>query len=457
MSKYFIIKPHNLDLEARLKQFPPDFKFNIDFAYMVINDIIQANSYLPESDINCNNFIQRSSVILKSFNRQYDKHMKYLGENIPGIGNILWRENYWEGKCFSYKLAPYFANKNLAVHIITDQNLIKKINKKSGINIAKEVNKKYNFLISYFNPKYLTVLFDEAVKHNDKIFDENANYHKYLHNVVKILKLQNGEYFISHKPETDGRIHSNITTFPKEFRKFIRYQGKVIAEVDISASVPTFLYFILKNIKNDNKHINIIINSKTTYYNHYMLAKNSVSLDDKEIERFGKLILTGELYQTLTGGFLAVDSNDKIQNPNVYLSKAVEKMYKRKYTGNADDLTKVVKKNILAMMNSKTAHYKNEQAVFKHHFPSIHHFITELKKEDHRYFSYMMLQTESYFMLNIVARKLNKDFRKKIPILTLHDCIITTEDNLAFVKTFMESTFNDELGFIPMLTAKVYE
>lgn len=188
-----------------------------------------------------------------------------------------------------------------------------------------------------------------------------------------------------------------------------------------------------------------------------MLAKNAVSIDFKEIERFGKLILNGEFYQTLTSGFLSVDPTDKIRKPNAYLLKAVEKMFERKHSADPDDLTKVVKKNMLSMMNSKIAHYKNEEGVFRHYFPTVYHFITQLKKKNHKYFSYMMLQTESYFMLHIVARKMNKDFSKKIPILTLHDCIISTEENLGREKNFMESTFKNELGFIPMLKTKVYQ
>lgn len=457
MSKYYIIKPHNLDLNARLKQFPPDFDFNVDFAYMVINDIIQANAYLAEANINCNSYVQRSSVILKSFNRQYDKHMKYLCENIPRTGNVLWRQNYSEGRCFSYKLSPYYVKKNLIVHTITDHNLIKKINSKIAVKIVKKVPQKYAFLKGYLDSKNLTIHLNEAMIHNNQLLATNNNYSKYLLNMIELLKLQNGKFFMCHNPKTDGRIHSNITTSPKELRKFIRYQGKIIAEVDISASVPTFLYFILKNIKNDNKHINNIINSKTTYYNHYMLAKNAVSIDFKEIERFGKLILTGEFYQSLTDGFISLDPTDKVRKPNTYLIKAFESMFERKYNGNPDDLNKVVKKNILSMMNSKSSQYKNEQAVFKNHFPSIHKFITELKKENHRSFSYMMLQIESYFMLNIVARKLNKYFNKKVPILTLHDCILSTEENVTIVKNFMETTFNTELGFTPMLKAKIYQ
>ena len=54
-------------------------------------------------------------------------------------------------------------------------------------------------------------------------------------------------------------------------------------------------------------------------------------------------------------------------------------------------------------------------------------------------------------------QKYPNDYKKKIPVLTLHDCIITTMENLDFVKKFMETTLNNELGFKPMLKSKIYD
>ena len=42
LMKYYILKPKNLKLDERLEKFHPDFNFNIDYAYLVIHDIIKA-------------------------------------------------------------------------------------------------------------------------------------------------------------------------------------------------------------------------------------------------------------------------------------------------------------------------------------------------------------------------------------------------------------------------------
>ena len=453
MKEYYVVKPKNLDLENRIKQTPPNFKFSIDFAYLVISELIQANAY---DQYDNNKFIPRSSLVLERYNYLYKEHMRYLGDNIEGLGNVIWRENYTKGKSYGYKLAPQYACENLEVYVIKNFILLGNINDNDGSKITPSVKKNYKFLIKYFDSKRLTVMIDHAMLFNESLYNDNKNYQKYLYNISKILNIQNGKFFLSHKPETDGRLHSNITTFPKLLRKFLRYDGKILAEVDISASVPTFLIFLLKNLTTPNHHIDKIINNNKSYYNQYMLVKNSVSLDDNEIERFFELVKNGTLYEHFLDGFNTVHHFNTKLKPDEYFHKEIFKLFNRKFDGDVDDTIKVIKTNILSMLNSNPKHYVNEKAVFQYYFPTIHNFVLKLKSKDHKFFSHITLQTESYFMLNVVAHRLNKDFWRTIPILTLHDCIITTQDNVDFVKTFMENVFQKELGFTPNLKTKIY-
>ena len=462
---YSILVPENLELAARIEQFPPNFNFKIDFFYLIIHFVIKNLAYkidkkeeVPIAKL----FASLSSTILQSYCRNYNEHIDYLIENFPGAGRILWRTPYCKGKSFSYKLPPFYSNKRLKIYTITDPNLIKKIKIKFGIKIQPTVRKYYPFLTSYLDPKKITVLLFEALKHNEGLLLENLDYKKYLLNASKILKMNNGEFYMTHKPETDGRIHSSLTGFPSEFRKFLRYEGSVLAEIDITASVPTFLYYILNNLNisssssssSSSNHIDSIVSSNKTYYNHYMLVKKRVALCSIELSEFYNQIKEGTLYETFVEGFHTIHLLDTRLKPDEYLLKAVEKKFNRPFDGDIADLIKVVKTNMLSMLNAKPNTYINEKAVFQSHFPKMHTFIMELKKKNHRFYSYLTLQTESYFMLHIIARKLNKDFRKKIPILTLHDCIVTPEENVDFVKEFMDNTFLKELGFVPMLKTK---
>jgi hypothetical protein len=342
--------------------------------------------------------------------------------------------------------------------LITDKILIKKLRKKNQLTISNDVQKNCIFLLDYFNPKRLTIQFQDALDLNADKLEEEGNMKKYLGNAFKILKIKNGQYYMSHNPETDGRFHSNITGFPKDFREFLRYDGEKMAEIDISASVPTFLLYNLINYQSTNKHIESIINKKS-YYIHYMLVKNVASPNNKEIQEFGAKILGGELYASFTPRleeYYALDDTYKQWQWNeFFFPENSFKNYLRKPRPRKPSL-KDSKNAMLSMFNAKSGLFDLEELSFKSQYPTIFEFLKSLKKPNHKYFSQLTLQTESYFMLNITARRLSNKFKKKIPFFTLHDCIVTTESNLNTVFEFMKTTFETELGFVPVLKQKAW-
>jgi len=132
-------------------------------------------------------------------------------------------------------------------------------------------------------------------------------------------------------------------------------------------------------------------------------------------------------------------------------------MFGREFDGDAEDLRKVMKKNILSMFNSKPSHYLNEEAEFNMHYSSILKWIKTFKKRNHKYFSYLMLQLESYFILEVVARQFNNKFMGKKPLFTLHDCLITTKSNIGTLHEFMKKSLSKELKFDPILKIEVWD
>lgn len=463
MQEYYIYKLKNLDLQDRLKRFPPDFKFNTDFAYLIMYFVIEQMANRIEkskfSDI-YEAYNSLDSKILQSYIHDYRNHIRYLGENFPNIGNIFERRPYDKGRCYSYRFRPYYRDKQLEPYLITDKYLIKKLRNKNQLTISYEVQKNCSFLLDYFDVKRLTIQFQEALDLNADKLEEEGNVKKYLSNALKILKIKNGNYYMSHNPESDGRFHSNITGFPKDFREFLRYDGEKMVEIDISASVPTFLYYNLINYQSTTKHIESIINKKS-YYIHYMLVKDVAIPDNKEIQEFGAKILGGELYASFTPrleefyGTLD-DTYRQWQWNEFFFPENSFKNYLKKPRPKKPSL-KESKNAMLSMFNAKSGLFDLEELSFKCQYPTIFEFLKSFKKPNHKYFSQLTLQTESYFMLNIIARRLSNKFRKKIPFFTLHDCIVTTESNLNNVFEFMRTTFEAELGFLPVLNDKVWE
>ncbi len=454
MKEYYIAIPENMNLTKRLDEFLPNFDFNIDFGHFVINRILKSSSYLQEHD---SNYIQQCWDDLKIYNRNHRAHLRYLCNHVPEIGNILWRKDYKKGTCYSYKVAPDYENKPLRVVTITDKTILKQV-RKQRVVISNKLKKDYNFLVGYFDAKRLKVDFDNAIGYCNKQLKKGKKYTDYLKYVYSIMAIQNGEYSLSYNPNTDGRVHTNITRFPKELRKFLKYDSKHLAEIDISASIPTFIYYLLSNISTSNIHIDTIINNQS-YLLQYMSTKNAVSIDSNEVQRFGQLVLQKKFYETFIDDFHSIHLFDESLQPDEYYLENVKRLLGYEFDGDIDDLRDVVKKNILSMFNAKSGDYINEEAVFNSHFPTILKFIKTLKskRNKHNYFSYLMLQIESYFMIHITARQLNNKYKRKIPIFSLHDCLITTEDNLEKVNNFMQETLEKELGFKPILKPFIYK
>lgn len=415
MTEYTILKLKNINLADRLKCFPPHYKnltiknFNIDFAYLILHFVLEQMANRIEKDGNAslyNEYNRLSSKVLEKYNKNYRFHIRYLCENFPNIGNIFERDNYSEGKCYGYRLRHFYYWEQLEPYAITDRSLVKKLNANNRLELQPEVEKNFEFLTEYFNPKRLTIQFQDALNHNSDLLEEKGNMKNYLVNAFKILKIQNGTYYMSHNPETDARFHSNITGFSKEFRPFLRYDGEIISEIDISASVPTFLFYLISNYKNYNSHLDKVINNTKSFYYHYMFSIEAVSVDNNEILDFGSKVLSGEFYASfipkLEEFYKADDSYYQWQFNEYYFPQDSYKNYDRKPY--PETVTKeFAKEKILSMLNAKNKTFLYEEMAFKSLYPTIFEFVSKIKEKHHEDFSHLMLQTESYFMLKIVA------------------------------------------------------
>ncbi|WP_217495286.1 hypothetical protein, partial [Serratia marcescens] len=127
---------------------------------------------------------------------------------------------------------------------------------------------------------------------------------------------------------------------------------------------------------------------------------------------------------------------------------------------------KYSKNRFLSMLFASPTHYQEEQLVFYKHFPTLHDFIKKFKKvkfrdfpkrDRHKKLSYLTFQLESHFMLNIIAREINNIHRRKIPLFTLHDCLVVKESHLEAVYSQMQEIFTRKIGYAPNMTKKMWK
>ena len=455
MKEYYIIKPSSLNLEQRLKQFPPNFNFCKDYALWLISDIIKKTAYKLESKEE-EIWVPLCSMIAKKHPYHYRDYIRYLCDNFTNVGNVLFRKEYTKGSCYAYRLSYHFFGEEVEIKKITDKKLLKYLRRDEYLESNNAFKKNYNFLAKYFNEK-LTIRTAEANKKNKALFGNEFDYRKHLFNAVQICDIANKEFCISYTYKTDGRLHHQLTRLSKPFRQFLRYDGKKLAECDVSASVPTILIFLLIHMGRGSKHLDSVICSGKEYYPHYMFCKRAVEPINSEIALFAQQVLSGKFYE------LFIEDMQKLNHFKVTIKKGeycfekIDDVSQIEIEEDRQVLRKVIKKQILAMFNARPSYHLKAEAVFGMYFPSILKWLKTFKKINHKYFSYLTLQLESYFMLNIVARQFNNKFRGKKPLFTLHDCLITTVDNIDELHRFMQETLSEALNFTPILKVEVWE
>mgnify|MGYP000636581842 CR=1 FL=1 len=104
------------------------------------------------------------------------------------------------------------------------------------------------------------------------------------------------------------------------------------------------------------------------------------------------------------------------------------------------------------MLFAKPKHYHREQKIFKRQFPETLEAVNSYKRKfGYKKLSHLLLQTEAYYLLNVVARKFNRKYHRKAPVITLHDCLITTFDYKKVLQDTLSENLLSLLGSAPNL------
>lgn len=468
MEEYYIAIPTSLNLEQRLSKFPPNFAFSKDYCYYFIAELIRESfkkNTNENTDINAiiNHFIPRSSVLMQKLYRESKRHLDYLYESFHGEGQMLHRRNYEAGRSYSYRLPKYYwGDGQMKIISISDKTLVKKIQKNTNATIHNQVRKNIDFLRGYFNLKLFELDHQSALRDIYADYKSSGNYKKYLSNVLKVVDFKNGYFPFYHRPNTDGRLHTAITTFPKICRKHLKYDNESLAEVDLSASIPFFLSYLLDLTVNSasfslstTKPVQDQINNQDIL-SLYMLVESSVCLSSKEVADFKALVLNNEIYDHFMFKFLNMPG----------FATDYEKRNGKAFDGDIVDLRKYSKRNFLSMLFAKNSQYEQEQAIFSEEFPTIHKFVKAFKSMKvkrvktthmHKRLSYLLFQLESHFMLKIIAREINIKYKRKIPLFTLHDCIVARESDIDTVYKGIQAIFMREIGYAPNLKVSYWK
>lgn len=401
-----------------------------------------------ESDMT---YVRLSSSVLRKYVKDYNKYFQYFEDK----GIIEVNHSYQsQGFCKGYRFtAPYRNVINKFVDI-KEPKFNKKITKEHSkvknipIKALHQIDDKQ--ISDWINPaKAYPVLFktlneitlDEAGAHelleeerfNLEISLSKANKYLYFFEAIK-----SGNIYFK-KDMSGGRIHTSITSFPSQYRKFILHpRVHQWGKVDIRNCQP----FLLSILLYDNNLSKYIYKERgDTQYPIMLPAFENLPEDAK---RYIELCRRGELYERLME-IMHVETGKK--------------------------LTRDESKDIILKHLFEPVHYPRRcKEVFKKNFPKVFAKVAEINKDfeitkkrrkeqglkeaDKNMLSFFLLSAESHMVLGVIVKRLNEEF-PNMPILTIHDALMFPEEYMSDVVRIIEEEFRKWTGITPALSQEI--
>ncbi|MDD3962251.1 MAG: hypothetical protein WC155_06185 [Candidatus Cloacimonadales bacterium] len=94
--------------------------------------------------------------------------------------------------------------------------------------------------------------------------------------------------------------------------------------------------------------------------------------------------------------------------------------------------------------------------VFREHFPNVYEVFKNLKRGDHTRLAVLLQAIEAEIVLHRVAKRISRE-RRRLPIFTIHDSIVTTEGNEEYVKSVLEDEIRKAVGVAPQLSIEYWK
>lgn len=219
-----------------------------------------------------------------------------------------------------------------------------------------------------------------------------------------------------------GRYHSNISSFHRFLRPFLHLEGEHLVEVDVSHCQPLCLSILLHKQRNNILQSEHHSEEKKLFFQQLFSFPLCCGLEDNDDAiQYKKDCETGEMYAKML-------NNSKVETR----AELKKKMFEEVYFG---------KRERTALLSA-----------FRRLYPTMHKLIAAVKERDYRQLSWTMQRIESEIVINDACDRLRKD-HPTIPILTIHDAILTTPSFADTVHQHLTAAFQRR-GVNPLITKK---
>lgn len=373
-------------------------------------------------------------------------------------------------KSYGFRLAEkyntgYYINEELSERITNVLNEINSGDTPEAITkdfIVYNGNKEYPHLVNQFNVNNFSVnhnllrSFLLAVVDNSIVNFSNSKYSdysylslfSYIGRLLKLIDKLEKKDINFNASENNHRFYNGLTNLPKVLRQFIFINGKEIGEVDMSACQVYIFASLLNtdfcNIENESEYnirnifpelndtferLTVLNLSNKVGNTNYILGEFFSDTNKAEIEKFSNFdFATNDFYTSFA---------DSINKSNFSKDQPTP----RKSNNQNNEISRdSVKKSIMNILFNNDEIQRDNSKInvgFKTIYPQVNSFITLFHTlYTSRGLALLLQRCEAFIVLEKATHNILKN-HPTIPIFTIHDCIITTMDNIKLLEEEM--------------------
>ena len=226
-----------------------------------------------------------------------------------------------------------------------------------------------------------------------------------------------------------GRVHTLLTFLPKELRRCIKVNGRNLVGLDLKNSQPLIVgVFARQYYRGGMTRSRFLSKSFDGRENPYCRQEIEAMKEQKQsvpgdLIEYIKVCEAGRFYQSM-------------------MKKGEDKeTFKVQFF-----------QNVLFGKNCYKGPMKDRFAVL---YPSVTKVLGELKRWDYRRSAWTMQNYESTVFIELICGRLKRE-RPRVIVFTIHDCILTLPENVAYVESVVLSEW-EKLGVKPGLHRERYD
>lgn len=255
---------------------------------------------------------------------------------------------------------------------------------------------------------------------------------------------------------SNHRFFSPITSLPKPYRNFCSFQGKKLYSIDISNSQP-FLSLVLFNpdFWYGENHSSSLLNIDTInlkdYFKCDVIHNYLVSQKNIDIANFQDMVLNDKLYDYLIPqfGLSELPASEARKKVKKVIYKICFGNYEKKYNNLNSGCNKIFIETFPDVFNlfGKIKSWKSQNGPIK--------LLPFKETESHAMLPLILQRIEAFLMIDVVVKELLNTY-PAMPIYTLHDSIVSTEQYLPIIKDTIEKRILEYTGFKPHLKMEAW-